>query len=538
MPKFKNVLLSSLLAVSLVTTSITPVLANEGEEQAQNVQQHYLKVLYDGKVLHHEKSDTQTIVQVLDNEGQTIISEVLTSDDEIELEKPKLTSSKMLSYWDIETTKNKVTIKPVIIDEKAVLIKFTALEGGELVEDNKQLVEVLKTANKDTPLKDVLPKTNPKKGYKFSGFYETVYDERLEDTKDIKIDEEEKLKSSRNAYVAKFYPDLNDNGIDDNTEKITIKFATDAFEKIDDLEIQVGNTLELPKMAKDDYIFYGWYYDKDFKTAYMGEEITQDTTFYAKWEKAKEVVKEAEEKPITDKNISDQVEKYLKEKEQAEKGNNINKTPAPKAEKPKVTNPQKEVTQPNKETSSEGNNKGSSEDKKEDKADELDKDLLGSFTETKYVYDNKNVGKRFMVKFYDENEDFIMSLTLPYGQTIKTFDENETERKEYGVRQNTTIVLNSNEYVSDIDTLQGFSSRKKRINASEIVEITPNVMSSNNWEEEQKALEEQAELTLQAEKQKQKATWLMYGSIGLLLVVLIALVVIIKKRKKQGAQEM
>ena len=533
--KSKLLILSSAMILTL-SSNVTPLVVaaydDENTEEMQNVSKHYLKVKYDEKILFHKQLVTKTIVQVKDLEGNIIDSNVLSSDDELELTKPKLTAGKMLSYWDFEQTKELLVIKPVVVDEKDILVKFTALEGGELVEDKKQMVEVLKSANKDTPLKEVLPKTNPLKGHKFAGFYETIFDEKLEDTKDVLIDENEKLKNPKNEYIAKFYPDLNDNDIDDSTEKIKVKFETDAFEKLDDVEVKVGSVIELPAMEKDDYIFYGWFFDKEFKNEYKGDVLIDDTTFYAKWEKVKEVIKEAEEKPITDKNISDQVEKQMQQqtqktqpnKQQASKPTASTPVQDQSPKVPVINNPE------NKE------DKGVKENKEDKENKEFDKSLLGSFTETTYEFDNKNVKKRFMVKFYDENENFIMSMTLPYGQTIKTLDENDNLKKEYGVRQNTTIILQAKDYVADVDSLEDFNTRKVRVNASEIVEISPRVKAAIDTSMADEIAAAQKELKQAQKDAKSKTRFTTILVISLLGALITGLGLFLKKRSKRNNQ--
>ena len=70
---------------------------------------------------------------------------------------------------------------------------------------------------------------------------------------------------------------------------------------------------------------------------------------------------------------------------------------------------------------------------------------------------------------------FFLVLRLPYGKTIKTYDENERFREEYAVRHDTTITLNTKEYINEGSLLLGFDTREVRVHSTQITEIYPDV---------------------------------------------------------------
>ena len=95
------------------------------------------------------------------------------------------------------------------------------------------------------------------------------------------------------------------------------------------------------------------------------------------------------------------------------------------------------------------------------------------------TYKNPNVGKKFSVKFFDENGSFLFSLTLPYGRTIQVYDQNKNKKDEYSVRQDSSITLNSTEYVNADSVLLNFESSQKRKNSVKITEVYPKAVAAN-----------------------------------------------------------
>lgn len=556
--KSRLILLSSALVFSLIFSPISFVVLAEDEpeevedeteesapeaveddeksEIPQNVIQNYVKVKFENKILFHEQVPSKTIIQVLNGSDEVIESEVLSSDMEMELEAPKIEKGNMLSYWSIEQEKGKMIIKPILIEEKELLVNFLTTEGGELLENNAQTKEIAKSVNKGTNLKDILPEVNPKKHYKFTGWFEYVItedgeeiEEKLENIEDIKITD------SEGEYFAKFYPDFNDNGIDDRTEEVTVKFVTNTDKKIEDVKTNIGNHIKLPTLEKKDSVFMGWFTDSEYQNKFTNDPLQESITLYAKWENADKIIEESETKPITDKDISDQIEKILNERLQglnannASGGSNQNNNAAQTSSNPPKNPPKNSVVN---DTSSSGNQDNGlqvlSEPNQSSNANQIN-----TFTEKQYVFANKNIGERYMVKFFDENESFLFSLALPYGKTIKTLDENEQLHSEYAVRQDTTITLNVNDFVNADSTLLGFDTREVRVNSMQITEVFPQVKSAVS---ENLAYERQQALELKNQEMRKWNT-IKFSLIGLVIAGVIGALAYLFMRRKRQAQE-
>uniref|UniRef100_UPI00203AD0BE InlB B-repeat-containing protein n=1 Tax=Bacillus cytotoxicus TaxID=580165 RepID=UPI00203AD0BE len=523
--KSKRVLVSGVLSLSLIgsTTVLAAVNDPTHTQINENTARNYLKVSYEGEILFHEQVPTKTMIQVLNGNNDVIESNVLTSDKEMNLGEPKVNDGKMLSYWSIEMANEKLLIKPILTNKEEYAVKFYVKDsGGNLLENHEQIKEIVKSATRNTKLKDVLPNVNPNPNYKFSGWFETVNnkEEKLQGIDDRKIT------NSKGEYYAKFYSDFNDNNIDDKTEEITVNFETNIEGKIDPIKLNVGQKVKAPKLSSKDKIFIGWYTNKELTNKFANDNLKGSITLYAKWENAEKVINESEKKPITDKDVSDQVEKLLNDLKNKQtlnekpdtnntkdntKANNSNVTPS-------TSNPAGTVgswTQ---------NNSGI----KDNAA--LNANKVNVYNGTKYVIKNKNVGEIYMVKFYDENGAFVSSLALPYGRTIKLLDEKENLHEEYAVRQDTSINLNKADYVVNKDsTFLGLETRTVDVNASEITEIYPKIAKRNNAS---------SFLYKNGEKDNQKKNseiqiWIITLSVIAVFCIILATLLFLKKRKKK-----
>lgn len=175
--KSKRVLVSSALSLSLIgnTTVLATVNNPTQTQENENIARNYLKVSYESKVLFHEQVPSKTMIQVLNENNDVVESMVLTSDKEMNLEKPKVSNGKMLSYWTIEMKDGKLFVKPVLTAKEEFSVKFYVKDvGGNLLENHKRIKEVVKSATKDATLKDVLPDVNPDNNYKFTGWFAMV----------------------------------------------------------------------------------------------------------------------------------------------------------------------------------------------------------------------------------------------------------------------------------------------------------------------------------------------------------------------------
>ncbi|MGR5966306.1 InlB B-repeat-containing protein [Bacillus cereus] len=472
--KSKRVLVSSVLSLSLIgnTTVLATVNNPTQTQENENIARNYLKVSYESKVLFHEQVPSKTMIQVLNENNDVVESMVLTSDKEMNLEKPKVSNEKMLSYWTIEMKDEKLFIKPVLTAKEEFSVKFYVKDvGGNLLENHKRIKEVVKSATKDAKLKDVLPDVSPDNNYKFTGWFAMVdkgdgkkVEEKLQNIEDIKVAD------SKGEYYAEFFSDFNNNGIDDKTEEITVNFVTNIEEQIEPVKLNVGQKIKIPKLSNKDKIFIGWYTNAELTNKFGNDNLKDSITLYAKWENAEKVITEPEKKPITDKDVSDQVEKILNERfKELKEGQTStvkpnetttevpNKETTGTTEKPKDNNSDNKGaattnnTKDNTKTNSSNANPPTSNpwggsiqnDTKLKENVVSNSNKITAYTETKYVFKNKNIGEKYMVKFLDESGAFVSSLTLPYGRTIKLLDENEIPHEEYAVRQDTTINLNT-----------------------------------------------------------------------------------------------
>lgn len=542
--KSKLILLSSVLTFLVTCNTTNYVVAASGEETAVTepqvtepevqkpetpVNQNYVKIIFDNKVLYHEQVPTKTLIQVLNDSEEVLKSEVLSSDMELVLDNPKIGKSKMVSYWSIEKKDRKLLIKPVLTDEKEYTVKFFSTKGGQLLQNNAQTSEIVKSANKGTYLKEIFPEVNPKKHYNFAGWFKSVTTNNKKEVGE-KVDVEDiKITNSKGEYYAKFYPDYNGNNIDDSTEEITVKFVTNSEQKFNDIKTHVGKQIKLPALKKKESVFMGWYTDEEFKNKFNNQILTDSQTLYAKWEKAEKVIEESQNKPITDKDISDQIENVLKERLQGY--DNAATTP---------TTPSSSVnaasTKPSNNTASTPSNNISRTDVETSTPTYEGNTRTGaSFTETKYLFSNVNIGKEFMVKFFEMDGSFLFSMILPYGKTVRVYDDKEEQRSEYSVRHDTSITLDTKDYVNDISTLLGFDSREVRINSTQITEVFPKVTVNNAVNN---TLAQQKVMAMEEKRAAEKKKTLMVLIVSLLIVVGgVSSYLFIKKRKKAKLNE-
>ena len=325
------------------------------------------------------------------------------------------------------------------------------------------------------------------------------------------------------VYYAKFYPDYNENDIDDRTEEITVKFVTNSEQKFKDIKTHVGKQIQLPTLKKKESVFMGWYTDQEFKNKFTDNILTESQTLYAKWEKAEKVIKDAQSKPITDKDISDQIERILKERLQEYNNSNVVKTPN--------SNVNAARTPSNGTTSNPSNgNSGLTV------PPTYEGNTGTTFKETKYVFANKNIGEEFMVKFFEKDGGFLFSIILPYGKTLKVYDENENVRGEYAVRHDTTITLDTKDYVNDNSLLLGFDSREVRVNSTQITEVFPEVTVDSAVSSD--TLAQQKAMAMEEERAAKKKNALMVLLLSLAIVVGgVGSYLFIKKRKQMKVQE-
>lgn len=394
--------------------------------------------------------------------------------------------------------------------------------GGNLVENHEQIKEVVKSATKNTKLTDVLPDVNPNPNYKFAGWFETVNKSAEKKVQDI---DDRQITDSKGEYYAKFFSDFNDNNIDDKTEEITVDFVTNTDEKIDPVKLKVGQKISAPKLSSKDKIFMGWYTNKELTNKFADDNIKEPTTLYAKWENSEKVINESETNPITDKNISDQVEKILNDRLKGLESSlatndktDTNNTEASNSNVIPSTN-SPEVAEEN-----------PTQNNSNVKDDVSNSDKVSVYTETKYVFKNKNINEKYMVKFYDKNGSFISSLTLPYGKTLKLLDENGNLQEEYAVRQDTSIKFDKEKYVDKDSKFLGLATETVNVNSSEVTEISPDTVKNKSSDFLYKH-DEQDDINSKVEIMP------IVLSVIAAFCIILAILLFLKKRKKREQDE-
>ena len=493
---------SLILLLSVFTLSSTSIKADD----TSDLRTRYLKINFNGKVIFHEEVAEGKYIQVLNGNKEIIESIVLKSDTEMDLDSPVVPVGQIFSYWDIKNSDTKFEILPRFVDSNELQASFTSEDNGHLLHNNSNIKELVKAFDEDDLFRDVAPEVNANPNYKFRGWH---YYKDTETLEKLEVTDTTKIHHQTN-YFALFYQDINNNNIDDTTENITLKFVPNNNQTMNDINLYVGQSFTMPKLdIKKDHVFIGWYTDESFKTKFDNElSLTENTTLYAKWEKAENVIQRSENQPIRDQNISDQVESILNGRldrlESAIARTNQNATAAQRVQQP--------VQPTNQNNIAEDNNSN---------------EVL-KYTETKYVFNNPNIGERFMVKFFDLDNRFLFSVSLPYGRSIHVLDQSDNLVKEYSVRQDTSITMDVADYVFNPDNFQEFDSRTVRVNTSEITEIYPVLrpLESNI----------SPPITIESEEAKSNVGGLIALTVLFILIIVGIVYYLIKRNKRMNLE--
>lgn len=469
------------LGVVLIAFSVIGTTALANQKKADK--QYSLKVIYDNKYIVDEMLDENSNVTI--KYDKDVLHQFnLEKNEKMTLDKLKIPNDKVISYWKIEDTEDGYIISPEIVKKNEVSVDFVTTNGGKLF-DKETFPSMTKTVEKGTKLSEILPEIKNKENFTFAGWFTLedveneveIKEEDREDIKELKSQLEEKEKSlskekkkdkkkdleseikdikkkleekksekqyekeiiteyqpvrdiknielnTDKEYIAVSYPDINNNNKDDRKEKINlfVDFGLDN-EKVEQ-EIHVGQPIKLSQPQHKDYIFIDWFLDSGFTERYTDETtFKEDTTVYAQWKTPQEIANESENNLIVEKRISDRVERYLNEKNQE-----IYKEQKEKLEKKK----------------------------KELKAKYEDENA--NHTEPHYTLKNFKTSQTYLIKFYN-GEEFLYSVSLPYGRTIELLNGNGQKVKEFAVRQESSIdisdlINNSNVLNFDVKTIK------------------------------------------------------------------------------------
>lgn len=342
-----------------------------------------------------------------------------------------------------------------------------------------------------------------------------------------------------------------------------MKFITNNDEQIDDAKLHVGQSFTFPTLSeKEGYVLAGWYIDKDFKTKYNEKNpLTKDTTLYAKWEK-----KETNTDDVLTNNIISKIKeifesrfnllaeelKETKAKVDSLSNQQIVISPTQTVEQAPNTTTTQETTQPSTtgqsqstlstsqpstvnpstqtRTTAQETTQPSTTIQSQPSEQTTNQQEVLTYTEPTYVYNNPNVGQKFVVKFYNENDKFLYMLELPYGHTIRTLNQDDKLIKEYSVRQDTKIIMTTTDYMSSVvEEMLEIESKVIEENSSQITEVFPtetivieeSVLNDINNEAQQEEIKPDASI------------WLLVGVPSAISIVVIAIVLFLKKHNRK-----
>lgn len=487
----------SIFVVSVIVLLVLSVIGTTAlASQTKNEKEYKLQIIHEDKYVVDEKikEDSNVIIEhneeVLDNFNITD-NKVINIEEKLEL-----ANNKIISYWNVEEKEDsQYIISPVATEKNELDVSFITTNGGK-IKDEKLLPSLVKTVEKETKLSDILPDIETEENFHFEGWFTLedveekteIKEEDREDLKELKaelekkekqvskekdkkkkkeletevdelkkeleskkeekqydtevinqyqlVDDIENVKLSKDVeYIAVLYPDTNNNGVDDRKEKINISVDFGLENEVQEQEIHVGQPIKLSEPYHENYIFIDWFLDNEFKER-VGEKRTfdKDTSIYAQWKTADEIIAEGSENLISEERISDRIEEHI---------NNKNK---------KIKQQEQEKLKEKKEK------------QKKKSADEL-----AQATENQYTFKNYNTNQTFLIKFYDK-EEFLFSVALPYGRTLEILDDNEQKIKEYGIRQESSIDLN--EFINNSENIE-FDIRTIKKNNAVITKIYP-----------------------------------------------------------------
>ena len=404
------------------------------------------KVYADNNLLIDQiKFKNNSKIQVL-NQDETIKNEIdLNKETNKVIIKAQGKDNLLLDSWEIkeETNKEKkfyrkeskyFIAKPLYIDKQDYVLTFKGDQRSSVIENDKPVKYTRKPYKKDTVINDYLPDVKTVENYNGNWF---IGDSKI--SKDTKI-------TSDTILTFKTFQDVNDNRLNDFTEKFKVSYVTNTDEKVEDKVVLWQSKVPLPKLQSKEKVFYDWYLDKDLKNKVKeNHKISKDTTLYAKNKDFKKIINTTIKKPIDREDISLQVKNILGEqnkKVDLKYNQEIEKKEKEREEKKKYNIENKVATE--------------------------NVELVINFH-------NLNQNKLNLVTFLDSSNNFIYSIIVPYGQIVKVLDENEKLSKEYAIRQNTTIILDEKELVSSSSTLNKYNSQYRQINDTVFIKIQPEI---------------------------------------------------------------
>lgn len=342
-------------------------------------------------------------------------------------------SISILNLFDINKDVKVYEATPVYEEANDYVLTFRADENAQIISNDNEVNYLREPYKLNQSINEILPNVEVEEGY--SGKWtvnNTVIDNETEITEDSEV-------------IYQSYQDLNNNDIDDFTETFTVQFETNAEQNIDPIEnIGWENTIDLPVVQDDNLVFFDWYTEPELENKFTSEtKVQNDLTLYADVRNLNEVVNTSVETPITRKDIAVQVEKLLKDRNEE-----VDKAYQNLLEKEEQE--REEVRRYNEENN-----------------------VIEQQLPTTYQLNNTDRNKLHLINFLDPSNNFLFSFVAPYGQTIKITDEVGRLVKEYAVRQQTHIVLDENEIISNGSELDKYHTEYKQINDMVFIKVQP-----------------------------------------------------------------
>lgn len=324
-------------------------------------------------------------------------------------------------------------IRPKYKPKEDYILTFkTADDKAELTEKDTKVDYIKVPYKKETTINGYLPEVEVHKDFKGDWYIGNK-----------KIDNETKVNKDT-EIIFKTYQDKNNNFIDDYTEQFTIKFNTNLKQQVEDKVVKWEETIKLPVLEDETKVFYGWYEDEEFNKEFTEKtKVTKDMTIYAKIRTFEEVINNSVEDPIDRKDIQLQLKRML-----VQRNNLIDEL-----------------------------YKGMIEQENKAREEKIKKNRENNINEQPPVqiiklYNEKH-NKVFLVTFLNPSSEYIYSIAMPYGQTLKIVNEKGDLIKEYGIRQDTTIVLDDKKLVTSEKKLDMYHTEYRQINETVFVKLQP-----------------------------------------------------------------
>lgn len=446
MEKKKKIVKISILAIFIILITLGGYLSYEKIYLASQ-KEYIVKIHGDNDILLDKLTfKKDSYIQVLDQNKKVQRKIKLNENTKtLILENAKDTDNLLFNGWEFEKKVDKkeefykkdivyFNAKPTYDNKEDFVLKFIADEKAIVLVDEQKVTYLNKPYTSETSINDYLPEVMIEKDYKGDWVIgDTIVDENTIIDKD-------------SILQFKTYQDKNNNSIDDFTEEFTIDFVTNIEQNVDSRVVKWEGKIELPKLEDESKIFYEWYVDEDYKREFTEQtKVTDNLTLYAKVKGFKEIINETIEDPIDRKDIGLQVKKMLEKRNKS----------VDQAFNKEIENKDKE--------------------RAELKKYNQENNIVTQDIQVEINLQNLEHNKLHLVNFVDPLNKFIYSLVLPYGQTIKVVNENGNIYQEYAVRQNTTIVLDEKQLVSNTSKLDKYDSEYRQINDSVFVKIQPTI---------------------------------------------------------------